>query len=69
VTLPPDPYPKVVITAALTGMLPTRAQTPYVPLTEDEIIADALACRAAGAAIVHVHVRDDEGKPDYRAER
>jgi 3-keto-5-aminohexanoate cleavage enzyme len=67
--LRPDPYPKVIITAALTGMLPTKAQTPHVPLTEAEIVADALACRAAGAAIVHVHIRDEEGKPDYRADR
>lgn len=66
---PLDPYPKVIITAALTGMLPTRAQTPHVPLTETEIVADALACRAAGAAIVHVHIRDEDGRPDYRAER
>lgn len=68
-SIPIEPYPKVIITAALTGMLPTRDQTPYVPLTEEEIVADALACRAAGAAIVHLHVRDEEGKPDYRAER
>ena len=66
---PLDPYPKVIVTAALTGMLPTRAQTPHVPLTEAEIVADALACRAAGAAIVHLHVRDEDGRPDYRAER
>jgi 3-keto-5-aminohexanoate cleavage enzyme len=66
---PLDPYPPVIITAALTGMLPTRAQTPHVPLSEAEIVADALACRAAGAAIVHLHIRDKEGRPDYRAER
>jgi 3-keto-5-aminohexanoate cleavage enzyme len=66
---PLDPYPKVIITAALTGMLPTRDQTPHVPLTEPEIVADALACRAAGAAIAHLHVRDEDGRPDYRAER
>ena len=68
-TFPLDPYPGVIITAALTGMLPTKAQTPHVPLTEAEIVADALACRAAGAAIVHLHIRDDDGRPDYRAER
>ena len=66
---PLEPYPKVIITAALTGMLPTKSQTPHVPVTEAEIVADALACRAAGAAIVHLHVRDEEGRPDYRAER
>jgi uncharacterized protein (DUF849 family) len=60
---------RVIVTAALTGMVPTKAQTPYVPITEAEIVADALACRAAGASIVHLHVRDDDGAPDYRAER
>jgi len=66
---PLEPTPKVIITAALTGVLPTRAQTPHVPLTEEEIVADALECAAAGAAIVHLHVRDEDGRPDYRAER
>ena len=66
---PLDPYPKVIITAALTGMLPTKAQTPHVPLTQAEIVADALACRAAGAAAVHLHIRDAKGRPDYRGQR
>ncbi len=35
--------------------------SPYVPLTPDEIAADAVACARAGAAIVHIHVRDDNG--------
>jgi uncharacterized protein (DUF849 family) len=68
-TFPLDPYPNVIITAALTGMLPTKAETPHVPLSEAEIVADAVACRAAGASIVHVHIRDEAGRPDYRAER
>lgn len=66
---PLNPYPKVIINAALTGMLPTKSQTPHVPITEDEIVADAAACHKTGAAIVHLHVRDDHGLPDYKAER
>lgn len=52
---------KVIITAALVGSLPTKAQTPYVPITPAEIAADAKACYEAGAAVVHVHARDAKG--------
>ncbi len=61
--------PKLIINAAITGMMPAKTQTPYVPVTEDEIIRDALVCWRAGASIVHLHVRDEQGQPDYRAER
>ncbi len=53
---------KVIITAALCGSGTTKAQTPHVPITPDEIAEDAIACAKAGAAVVHLHVRDDEGK-------
>ena len=49
---------KLIITAALVGAGTTRAQTPNVPLTPDEIAADVIACAKAGAAIAHLHVRD-----------
>ena len=52
---------KVIITAALVGSLPTKAQTPYVPITPEEIAVDAKACYQAGAAVVHVHARDAQG--------
>ena len=65
---PIDPYPKLIINAALTGLVPTKSHTPFIPLSEDEIVKDAVACARAGAAMVHLHVRDSEGKPDYRAE-
>lgn len=54
---------KVIITAALTGAVTSRDQTPYVPFTQEEIVEEALRCEAAGAAIVHVHLRDDQGMP------
>jgi len=66
---PIDPYPKVIINAAITGMVPTKEETPHVPLTEDEIVKDAVACWKAGASIVHLHIRDEKGAPDYKAER
>lgn len=52
---------KVIITAALNGAGTTRALTPHVPITPDEIAADAVACVKAGAAIIHLHVRDEAG--------
>jgi 3-keto-5-aminohexanoate cleavage enzyme len=45
----------VVIEAAINGVTP-KARNPHVPITPEEIAADALACFAAGAAIVHNHV-------------
>jgi len=65
---PVTPYPKLIINAAITGMVPTRKQTPHLPITVDEIIADATACYNAGASMIHVHARDEEGEPTYRKE-
>lgn len=53
---------KIIITAALCGAGTTKAQTPYVPITPEEIAADAVACVKAGASVIHIHVRDEEGK-------
>lgn len=57
---------KVLINVALTGMIPTKEITPYVPITPKEIIKDALKCAKAGANIVHIHARDDQGKPTWK---
>jgi len=54
---------KLIITTALTGNVPTREQTPHVPITPEEIAADVARCAAAGARIFHIHARDAEGKP------
>ncbi|MBN1362687.1 MAG: 3-keto-5-aminohexanoate cleavage protein [Sedimentisphaerales bacterium] len=59
---------KLIINAALTGMVPTQADNPNLPCTPEEIVADARRCRDAGASIVHVHARDDSGKPTYKKE-
>lgn len=53
---------KLIICCALTGSLPTKEQNPRVPITPDEIVADALAVYHAGASIVHIHARDKDGK-------
>ncbi len=52
----------VIITAALTGSGSGPDKSPYVPVTPQEIAADAIASAKAGAAAVHVHVRDPQTK-------
>ena len=54
---------KLIVTAALTGNVPTRDHTPHVPLTPAEIAADVRRCADAGASLVHIHARDQQGKP------
>jgi 3,5-dioxohexanoate:acetyl-CoA acetone transferase len=60
---------KVIITTAVTGAIHTPTMSPYLPITPDEIVADAVAAAEAGAAILHLHARDPEtGKPDQTPE-
>ena len=54
---------KRVITAALCGSWPTKDMNPAVPYTPEEIAEEAYNCWKAGAAIVHVHVRNADGTP------
>tara|TARA_R110000751_G_scaffold71441_4_gene144798 strand:+ start:65381 stop:66256 length:876 start_codon:yes stop_codon:yes gene_type:complete len=50
----------VMLTCAVTGNFTTRAQNPNLPITPKEIARDCLDAAKAGAAIVHIHVRDPE---------
>jgi uncharacterized protein (DUF849 family) len=52
----------VIVMAAPTGARRTRAEHPRLPMTVEEIAAEARACRDAGAAAFHLHVRDSEGR-------
>ena len=57
----PEPLmDKLIITAAITGSRIPRSRTPYIPITPEEIVQSAIECWEAGAAIVHIHVRDPE---------
>lgn len=58
----------LIINAAITGMVPTKTDNPYLPCSPDEIIEDARRCRDAGASIIHVHARDEAGLPTYKKE-
>ena len=58
----------LTINVALTGMVPMKADTPHVPISVEEILEDAAACRELGAAMFHVHAREPDGTPTHRAE-
>lgn len=60
---------KVVITCAVTGAIHTPTMSPHLPITADEIVKDALAAAEAGAAVLHLHARDEKtGRPDQTPE-
>jgi 3-keto-5-aminohexanoate cleavage enzyme len=72
--LPPGPDPMnqpivtpeakpVVLCAAIVGAEVTRDHTPHLPITATEIADEAARCREAGVAIIHLHVRNDDGSP------
>ncbi len=65
---PLTPYPPLVINLCITGMIPTKALTPHVPIEDDEIISDAIRCFRAGASIIHIHQYED-GQPTWKASR
>lgn len=54
---------KLIITVAPTGNVPDRKTSPALPVTPDEIAEDIYRCYRAGAAIAHIHARDENGKP------
>jgi uncharacterized protein (DUF849 family) len=52
-----------LITVAPTGAETAKSDVPQLPTTLDELVAEAEACQAAGAALIHVHIRDGEHRP------
>jgi len=52
-----------LITVAATGAEADKAQVPALPVTLDELTETAVRCQKAGAAVIHVHIRDDEARP------
>ena len=58
-----------IVTAAIVGAETTRTQTPYLPITPDEIGEEAARCAKAGATVIHLHVRDEAGNPSQDRER
>lgn len=60
---------KLIITAAICGAEVTKEQNPAVPYTIEEMVREAKSAYEAGAAVVHVHVREDDGTPTQSRER
>jgi len=52
---------KTIITVATTGAWPKKKDNPNIPMTPQEIADDVYECWKAGAAICHLHMRDEEG--------
>jgi 3-keto-5-aminohexanoate cleavage enzyme len=57
-----------IITCALTGVLADRRQCPSIPYTPEEIGEEARRAYEAGAAVVHIHARTDDGRPTFAPE-
>lgn len=60
---------KTIITVATTGAHPRKEDNPNVPMTPAEIAEDIYACWQAGAAVAHMHMRDDQGNGSMDKEK
>lgn len=56
-------FSKIIINLAPTGIAPMRKDSPHVPLSVREIVDQTIVCADAGASIIHLHARDDDGLP------
>lgn len=56
------PSPPLIVAVAPNGARKSKTDHPVLPITADEVAACATACRDAGAAMIHLHVRDREGR-------
>ena len=59
-TVPPE---ALLVTVAPTGAETSKQDCPQLPTTLEELVETAQRCQAAGAAMIHVHIRDDEHQP------
>jgi len=55
--------PATLITVAPTGAEVDKSAVPALPVTVEELVTTAKECQAAGAAVIHVHIRDADAKP------
>jgi 3-keto-5-aminohexanoate cleavage enzyme len=59
---------KLIITAAICGAEVTKGHNPNLPITPEELADAAIEAEKAGASIIHLHVRDEEGNPTQSKE-
>jgi len=56
----------LIINFCPTGMIPTKSQTPFIPVSPAEIIEQVHAANEIGITIAHLHARDEDGQPSYK---
>ncbi len=59
---------KLIVNLVPTGMIPTKKESPYVPISPNEIIEDVLCCCELGVTMVHLHGRDRDESPTWKPE-
>lgn len=59
---------KLIIKLAPTGMIPRKKDTPYVPISVEEIVQDTYDAYKLGVSVVHIHARDEKGNPTHKKE-
>ncbi|MBF4694721.1 beta-keto acid cleavage family enzyme [Fusibacter ferrireducens] len=60
---------KVIVTAAVCGAVPTKADNPNLPTQPRELADSIIECYKAGAAVAHIHVRDDQDNPTMNIDK
>ena len=63
------PAAATLITVAPTGAESEKSAVPALPVTMDELVTTAKECQAAGAAVIHVHIRDGQARPTLEVSR
>jgi uncharacterized protein (DUF849 family) len=58
----------IIVNLAPTGIIPSRSMSEHVPLTVREIVEDTKKCVMMGANMVHLHAREEDGRPSFRKE-
>ena len=61
--MPIAAHPRTLITVAPTGAESAKSDVPHLPTTLEELVTTAKACEAAGAGLIHVHIRDADAQP------
>ncbi len=67
--MPAVPPEALLVTVAPTGAETAKADCPQLPTTLAELVATAVECEQAGAAMIHVHIRDDDHRPTLDGQR
>jgi len=62
-------HPKLIINLCPTGMVPRKADNPYLPVSPKEIAADVKRCYELGVSMVHLHARDENEDPTWEPDR